>query len=157
MSTPNQNLGVPLDENKEFSREWDLFLEEITEENKKHAGKINNKERSFYPLDFEILNDQKFFTNATSQEYRSIFRKVFNFGALPNAGTKNAAHGLSPDSSWLFTRINGFARDPSAPEWLPIPNDNIFIKVDTTNIVITTTADFSAFTESYIVLEYSKY
>jgi hypothetical protein len=156
-SSPNMQLEPPLNENKEFSKEWNLFLDEITEENREHARKINYKEKSFYPLDIEILNDQKFFNPSSLENYRSAFRKLVDFGALPNTATKNVAHGLTPTASWMFTKIYAFARDPAAPEWLTVPNEDIFIKATSANISITTKADFSSFTDCYCILEYLKY
>ncbi len=82
---------------------------------------------------------------------------VVDFGALPNATTKNVAHNIVGwNDQFRLVRAYGAATDPIGLEALPIPNDGIFLKNNSTNVTITTTADFSAFTSSTVVLEYTK-
>ena len=64
------------------------------------------------------------------------------------------------DRDWE-TKIYGTATD-AAGNGIPIPypsntaNANIEINVDLTNVNITTAIDYSAFTTTYVVLEYLK-
>lgn len=129
---------------------------------------LNIKDVGYYSL-LEFINGQLFFPNPGAAQdmepdvsYRQVFRIVINFGALPNAGTKSAAHNIPIDSGYTFTRIYGCATDPNT-EFIPIPyssatlNKNIELWVDTTNVNIKTAINYSAYTTTYVVLEYLKY
>lgn len=160
---PTNTLEPPLNENISFSEEWDDFSELNTRWNREIARKVNKKDQGYY-LDQEILNDQKFFDAANRQQLQAIFRKVVDCGALPDTATKQVAHGIvGIGNAWMFTRIYGTAREPAGvaprPYFIPIPNVGAYqveIMVDTTNINITTVANLSAFTQTYVVLEYWK-
>ncbi len=130
---------------------------------------VNKKEGSlYYPL--ETGNFQSYFTIATPFVYRNVYRMVINFGALPNNTTKSVAHGIAGidpamgNSTFSFTRIFATSSNQTngAESFIPIPwasasgTDNIQITVDATNINITTTSDKTAFTITYVVLEYVK-
>lgn len=129
---------------------------------------INTKDSAIYDLS-EFVNGQIFFSNPaltslTSQSPtpRQVFRKVFNFGALPNAATKSVAHGITIDANLSITRFYGAATDPST-SYIPIPfastvavANNIELTMDATNINVITAANYSAYTTCYIVVEYLK-
>lgn len=127
-----------------------------------------NVKDSAYYVQQEFVNGQAYFANpatssatAQSPSLRQVFRFVLNFGALPNTGTTSVAHGLTPTASWTFTRIYGCATNPST-EYIPIPYssatliNNIELYVDATNVNITTAADYSAYTTTYVIMEYIK-
>jgi len=129
---------------------------------------INQKETAVYPL-AEMVNSQAWFPNpATSQStprqpaYRGDWRIVVNFGALPNAGTKSVAHGLTPTANWSWTKLEAYATNPSTFAGLQIPfasptlNENIKLTIDATNVNITTGIDYSAYTICYVVIEMLK-
>ena len=128
----------------------------------------NIKDTGYYILT-EFVNGQTFFPNEAlssttpqSPRPRQVFRKVVNFGALPNAASKTAAHGITIDSNLTFTRIYATASDPTGNSYLPIPyasataNNIIELSVDATDITITTGIDRTAYTTTYVVLEYLK-
>lgn len=138
----------------------------ITQQYNNTANVVNLKETGYY-ITTEIVNSQFWFNpNVTSIDqalFRNAFRIVVNFGALPNAATKTVAHNIqnfTPSvASW--TKIYGTATDPSSagipiPYASPVLNECISINVDDTNIYITTDIDYSAFTTTYVVLEYLK-
>lgn len=101
----------------------------------------------------EQLAGQEFF-GSSNQRRRSAFRKVVDFGALPNTAAKSVAHGLSPTADWKFTHIYATASDPVNISYIPVSDS--FIVVDATNVTITTTSDLTAYTTCYVVLEYLK-
>ena len=87
----------------------------------------NIKDSGYYVLE-EFLNGQRWFpdpalnsTTAKAPAPRQVFRKVVNFGALPNATSKTAAHGLSVKDTWTFTRMYATASDPVSHEYISIP------------------------------------
>lgn len=131
------------------------------------ATAINKKDSAVYPLT-EFVTGQQFFPNpalssTTTQTptLRQAFRKVINFGALPNTGTTSVAHGITITSGFSFTRIYGVATDPST-SFIPLPYasptdaNNIELSVDATNVTITTGSDRSAYTTTYVILEFLK-
>jgi hypothetical protein len=49
--------------------------------------------------------------------------------------------------------------NPAIPEWMPMPNvggHQVELYVTSTQIALTTVADLSGFTESYVIIEYIK-
>ncbi len=129
---------------------------------------LNIKDTGMYPMT-EYVNGQLWFPNpnnssattaAANPIQRQVFRKVINFGALPNTATKSVAHGIICTAATSFTRIYATATDPVNKLYIPIPYaspvlaNNIEINVDATNVNITTGSNRTAFTICYVVLEY---
>ena len=132
------------------------------------AISVNNKESAFYDTS-ETVKGQAFFGNpandsstGSAPENRQVYNKVINFGALKDTGTKSYAHSIDIKHGFTFTRIYGCATqqentDPAVSfNAIPIPYSTIvLLNVTSTNVVITTTADYSNYT-AYVVLEYIK-
>lgn len=129
---------------------------------------VNAKDTGIYELT-EFINGQVFFSNPAltsltpqTPTQRQVFRKVINFGALPNTGTTSVAHGIAPDSTFTFTRIYGTASDTTGLTYIPLPYasstaaNNIEIHIDVTNVNIITGIDRTAFDTTYVILEYLK-
>jgi hypothetical protein len=126
---------------------------------------VNLKDTGYYILD-ETANGQVFFPNqalnsTTSRlpTYRNVLRKVINFGALPNNTTKSVPHGIVIDALFSFTRIYATATNPNT-SFIPLPyasttaGDVIELNADTTNVNITTHSNKSAYTITYVILEW---
>lgn len=123
------------------------------------ATAVNLKDSGYYSLQ-EFVNGQSYFPNPalssatpTTPVYRQVFRKVINFGTLPNTATKSVAHGLTINNTFSFTRIYATASDPVGLTYFPIPGNGTNITADATNVNITTTANMTAYTICYVVLE----
>jgi len=143
---------------------------------------LNMKDTGYYTLN-EFANSQYFYplevpaaTYNTIQEPRPVYRKVINFGALPNTALKSVAHGIQGivpstglPTTFRFTRIYGCATKPGsvAPpvtaQFIPIPYvstnslaEGIEIDVTATNVRIRTGSDRSAYTSTFVILEYVK-
>jgi hypothetical protein len=132
----------------------------LTDYLKKIIAALNDKDIGQYVTQ-EILTGQKFFTPNNNNVFRSSFRKVINFGTLPNTGSTSVAHNITVNASTIFTRIYGVATDPIAFSYLPLPyastiGDNIEVEVDSTNIIISTASDRSSYTTCYIIAEFLK-
>lgn len=129
------------------------------------AVNLNLKDTGLYSQQ-EFVTGQQFFSNpalssTTSQTptQRQVYRKVVNFGALPNTGLTSVAHGLTITEGFIFTKIYATASDVVSLDYIPIPYSGanpIELNVDNTNVNITTTSDRSMFTVCYVVLEYLK-
>lgn len=127
---------------------------------------LNLKDSGYYAEE-EFVNSQSYppvdtvVGNAPTVS-RQVFRKLIDFGPLPNTGTATVAHGISLTTAFSFTRIYGAASDQAGFNYIPIPYasptdaDNIELRVDTTNVIITTGSNRSNFTQTWIVLEYLK-
>ncbi len=127
---------------------------------------LNLKDSAYY-FDQEFMNGQVLFPNPNMNNAnsagRQIFRTVVNFGTLPNATTKSFAHNIDIDNATTFTRIYAAASDPVNFSYIPIPYssitvvaDNIEISVNSTDVIITTGSNRSAYTTTYVILEYVK-
>lgn len=129
---------------------------------------VNTKDSGYYDTS-EFVNGQIYFPNpaltsisTTTPTMRQVFRKVINFGALPNTAAKNVAHGITVTDSFTFTRIYATATNTTLHRYIPIPYassvlaNNIELSVDGTNVTITTGSDRTAFNVTYVVLEYLK-
>ena len=129
---------------------------------------LNTKDTALYPT-METVNGQQYFPNpantsatAANPSLRQILRKVINYTtALPNTATVNIPHGITCTATTTFTRIYGVANDVTgATSYLPLPfasptlANNISLAVDATNVIIITGSNRTAYTITYIVLEY---
>lgn len=121
------------------------------------ATVINAKTSGLYQLS-EFVNNDLYFGTAGDlnlglpNSQRSVYRKVINFGTLA-PGLHSVAHGLTIATSWTFVRIYGCASMTNA--YYPIPESNIGINVDATNVNITNGTALT-FTTCTVVLEYLK-
>ena len=129
---------------------------------------VNAKDTGYYPLQ-EFLTGKLLFpnvnpstTSTSTPVFREVFRMTVNFGALPNATTKQVPHYIDVNSSYSFTSISGCATRRDAFGGIPIPyssstaNDCIECSVDDTYITIITAADYSDYELCYITIEYIK-
>ena len=123
---------------------------------------LNLKDSGYY-VQQEFLTGQVFFPDADNNSNgRQSFRTVINFGTLPNNTTGSMAHGIDVFNSFIFTRMYGCTSNQITMSYLPIPYassatvDIIELFADATNVYVTTNSDLSAYTQTYIILEYVK-
>lgn len=123
---------------------------------------LNIKDSGYYALQ-EFVNGQAFFPNPSltsttpqTPTFRQVYRMVINFGTMPNSATKSVAHNLTITNAFTFTRIYGCCSDVIGKSYVAIPNSDIYIDVDATNVNITTTSDYSSYMVTYVILEYLK-
>lgn len=149
------------------SQEFKYFLVRLRQSINNAALAINLKDSGYY-VPTEFINGQVYFPNpglssttAQSPTYRQVFRKVIDFGALPDTASKSVAHGIITTAAYSFTRIYATASDTTAQSYIPIPyasttGDDIELSVDATNVTITTLSDRTSFDVCYVVVEYLK-
>ena len=89
---------------------------------------------------------------------KPLYRKVVNFGTLPNATTKSVEHGIS--NVLYFKTITGMATNND--NFLPLPfmyennaANSIRLLANKTNITIGASTNRSSFS-AYVILEYTK-
>lgn len=98
-------------------------------------------------------------------ENNGSFHKMISFGALPTASaTKSVAHGITFATAYKMVKIYGAATNPTTQSMIPLPFAHptaaqiISLQADATNVIVTTGAtDYSAWTETFIFIEYLKY
>lgn len=143
------------------AKETDLFDERLEKLLEKICDVTNTKEGAVYFLN-EIATFQKYYVSGDPQSSRNVYRKVIDFGALPNTATKSVAHGVTFSANTRLTRLYGAATDPTAISFLPLPfasptlADNISLSADGTNVIVTTGSNRASYTSVSIVLEYTK-
>jgi hypothetical protein len=149
---------------------WDLyFVESLTKdeqlrnvlvklyENMNQIALALNKKDSGIFVELEFVNGQTF-TNDDIQ----VFRKLIVCGSLPDSSTKRIPHYIDFGNSYSFTKIYGCATNPIDLFGIPLPYasatsvKNIELYVDQNDVVITTSATYSQYTTTYVVLEYIK-
>jgi hypothetical protein len=140
---------------------WEQGREFLVEQLKRISNVVNAREIGWF-LDEEVLTGKQFFptTNTPQGQYRSIFRKVIDFGALPNVTTKNVAHGVTVDSNFSLIDMWIAATDPvnlvgfSLKYWSQDATEDIVLNYDATNVNVTTLSNYSAYSRSYVIMEY---
>jgi len=132
---------------------WEDARPFIVEQLRKITNAVNIREIGWF-LDEELLSGKAFIpgknTGGTSQQFRSILRKVIVFPGLV-AGVNTQAHGLTVNANFTLIQLFGAATDAVAFTGEPIPNGADTISYDATNIIITVAA---AYTRAYAVIEY---
>src|ERR1700684_2199476 len=143
---------------------WEDARPFVVEQLKKITTAVNIREIGWF-LDEELLSGKAFIpglnnvaNGSTSQQYRQILRKVIDFGALPNAGTKAVGHGITVDANFTLIQMWASATDPIGLTALPIPfatpvalNQNIALQMDAVNVTITTGTNRSNYTRCFVV------
>jgi len=122
------------------------------------ATLLNLKDTGQYPTEEFVCGKQYVLAGVTHQ----VFRKVIDFGALPNAATTSVLHNITITNDLKVTEIYGASTDPGAA-FIPLPYssptlvENIELKADSTHVIVTTGDDRSGFTETLIVIEFIKF
>lgn len=90
---------------------------------------------------------------------KKLYRKVINFGALPDSSTKAVAHGISNLESIID--IKGICANDTSFLALPYANPihlylSIAVYANKNNVYVEVGSDRSAYKNCYIILEYTK-
>src|SRR3990167_7116524 len=134
-----------------------------------HALALNQKSSGIFTFDETVDNNlwapipaTVDSTAAQTATQRAEFRKVIDFGALPNTLEKPVAHGIAFDSAFTMTHLYATTTNPTTLNYRPIPyvadddTDEITLRADGTNVYIETFKDLTAFTRTFVVLLYLK-
>lgn len=130
-------------------------------------ARIERLERAFQMLELapaqilpSILDDHSTSETATAKVWidkKTIYRKVVNFGSLPNSTTKTVAHGIA--SLGRIVHIYGITYDGTTYVTIPAPSCieswAIELSANDSSVSVTTRQDRSLFS-GYIVIEYTK-
>ena len=162
----SQNLESYLPTYDTCPENWEEARPFFVEQLKAHANSINAKEIGFF-LDQELLSGKAFIPGVniaseggSSQQFRSILRKVIVTGTLPNNTTKSVAHGITFDANFSLIDMWLAATDPTNLKafglsyWDNTNSSSITVNMDSTNVNIVTKNNYSTYTRSYVVIEY---
>lgn len=108
-----------------------------------------------FKYDFDLGGEQD--TGQRSVAGNAIYAKLLDSGALPNATSKNVAHGLDDISlaAGAFFKVEaGYAS--KADTLTEIQGLAITYEINATNLVLTTAVDLSSWTASSVVIMYEK-
>lgn len=132
------------------------------------AMAVNNKDTGIYHTDEFVTGGTLYpnpaydSTTAISPSRRQIYRKVIEFGALPDTDTKIVAHGITVTPNLSYISITGVTKDPVTNISLPLPFahdtavQEIALWIDGADIKVRTGNNRTAYTETKIFLEYIK-
>ena len=143
-------------ENENFAvKTFDEFIVVYQQKYNNMARIINKKDYGSYTTT-EVLCSQERFNRDDLQQTKTVYRKVIDIGALLNNGAKSILHGINVAAGREFIRIYGVANDPTTGA-IPLPYTSanpIYIDIDATHIIVTTTDDKTAFTVCTVTVEY---
>jgi hypothetical protein len=132
---------------------WEEARPFLVEQLKKITNALNIREIGFF-LDEELLSGKQFIPPAsisgTSQQFRTILRKVIDFSPL-TAGVNSQPHGIVIDVNFSLMQLYAAATNSVAFTGEPIPNGADTIDYDSTNINITVAANYD---RCWAVIEY---
>jgi|SRR5580692_4086821 hypothetical protein len=143
---------------------WEEGMPFIVEQLKKLANAINAREIGFF-LDQELLTGKNFIPGindasdgGSSQQFRSILRKVIDFSSPGGIAASNSKpHGITFDNNFTLMQLYGSATWPNNFA-IPIPyvtaSNFIQLYMDTTNVNIVTNGPFTNYTRCFVVIEY---
>lgn len=142
--------------------DWNQARQILTEYLKKISDAINVREIGWF-LDEELQSGGQFIQGANG-EYRGIFRKTIDVGALPAAaGTNTTAHGITINDQFTLLHLYGAASDPTGLNYIPVPyasntaGESVELYMDATNVYVeVASASYGAYTRCYVVIEYIK-
>lgn len=171
-SSGDPNANILLEESYIFPEEdpeqYDVMLRTYLST---ISTSVNTKDSGLHTQE-EIITGQNFLpisstTTSSNLIDRDVFRVTVDCGALPNNSTKTIAHGITTTQNFSIVKLYGAATDPGVStltSGIPIPYvnvstpaDGVELAIDATNILITTTtANFTAYIRSFVVVEYMK-
>jgi hypothetical protein len=143
---------------------WEDARPFLVEQLKRISNAVNIREIGWF-LDEELLSGKQFIpttspSSGTAPQFRTVLRKVVDFGPLPNAGDKTVAHGIQIDANFTLIQLWAAATDPvgltsfNIDHSSPTLNENIKLYLDSQFIHITTGANFSNYTRCFVFIEY---
>ena len=127
---------------------------------------INYKESGMYMdteryINSSLFSDQQDTNEGPNLSPRPIYRTVIDIGALPNSTFTTVAHDIEIIAGYRFIGIFGGASKVDGSSFIPLgqssstANENIKIEVTATDVITTTTKDYSAYF-GLIILMYVK-
>ena len=132
---------------------WEEGRVFLVEQLKKLSNAINVREIGWL-LDEELLAGKNFIpgamTGSTSQQFRSVLRKVIEFPGLA-VGLNTQPHGINVDGNFSLIQLFASATDAATLTGRPIPCGADVVSYDANNIIINVA---KSYTRAWAVIEY---
>ncbi len=135
---------------------WEEAMPFIVEQLKKISNAVNAREIGFF-LDQELLSGKSFIPGVsiaseggTSQQFRTILRKVIEFPGL-TVGVNTQPHEITVDENFSLIQLFASATNATLFTGQPIPNGADTLSYNATNIIITVSANYD---RAWAVIEY---
>jgi hypothetical protein len=144
--------------------EWPQARQFLVEHLKRISNAVNAREIGWF-LEEQTLAGKNLFESlavgSVPNQFRQIFRVVVNFGQLPNATTKSVVHNVTVNANFSLVDLWLAATDPVNLVgfglcYYSIAAGDIKLSYDVNNVIVTTASDYSAYTTSYVVLEFTQ-
>jgi len=154
-SSDKSSLENQLPISVEFPEDEKEFRGHFSDLYQRIVSSVNSKEGGLY-IPEEKTTGQQYFDADNVQKNKTVYRMTIDFGVLPNTGSISQFHNINWKDSFRLTRSYGASTNTSELTSIPIPNDGIYLEINSTSVTVTTTSDFSQFTDTTIVIEYTK-
>lgn len=155
---PANSNAVFLPTTIQYPKDQQELLERLNKVYEDTATRLNIKQIGIFDL-VEFLTGEQWPVIGNPQQKRQTFRIIFQIGPIVAGATSTTAHGLTGITA--FTHIYGTA--VTTADFRPIPyasatavNQQIELKVDTTNITIINGAAAPNIASVFVILEYLK-
>lgn len=127
--------------------QWEDARQFIVEQLKRISNTVNLREIGWF-LDEELVSGKQFIPGiANSQEYRTVFRKVIDMGAI-SAGANTALHGITFDANFSLIDLWVSATDSATSAATYVAPE---VNMDTTNVNFNSP---QAYTRGFAFIEY---
>lgn len=167
--TDSQTLESYLPVYDAIPKTWEEARPFIVEQLKKISDAVNIREIGWF-LDEELLSGKAFIPGSndvldgdTSVRYRTMLRKVIDFGPLPAAGVKSVPHGIVFDNNFTLIQIWASATDPIGLICFPIPYADpnvlanaVLLTMDAVNVNIGVGINRTNYTRCFVIIEYTQ-
>lgn len=150
----------------DFPKDQDKFMEAVTLFAKRVVNTLNTKEGGLFSLQ-ELFDSQQYFISGNPNQFRNVYRKVFDIIALNGAPLAPGATFSQPHSIQGFSILThlygGATNSDNPPKFIPMPYNSATTLTNQTesyvtsqNIVVINGATQTALTQCYIVVEFLK-
>lgn len=126
-----------------------------------NATNISTNTSKISALETTVNNANSYSTSekviGTWIDGKKLYRKIINFGALPNSSLKSVNHNISNLNKIVY--LTGFAESSQNKGGITLPHATrtpIALYADTTTVDVLSTSDASAYTTTFIIIEYTK-
>ncbi len=107
------------------------------------------------PAAGEESTTDRFWVDSAAKQW-PIYSKIITVGAMPNATTKNTAHGIAAPKLNGHFKVRSFRSDNGTNQWDELAGSEVACSITATNFVCVSSADLSTHLRGEAVIEYCK-
>jgi len=150
------NFSLHFLEFRDVPQDWDKANNFLNWYFQQLTNVVNSKAIGIYSSQ-EIPAGKQLYVSAKP---KTMLRRTFVFGALPNNTTKSIPHNIDTAQGFQVFNVYLAANDPINGSYFCLQyysldaTASIRLVLDNTNINVITTQDYSPYTDCYVVVEY---